>query len=157
MDLIPESFKVPKKLITEKFIIRKLCVRDVYLDYIAVMSSIDLIKKTRGGDWPTKDLTFEDDMIDLAWHQREFEHRSSFAFTVLNKDETACLGCLYLYPAGFRKVAPKDADCDVSFWVTQKAYDEGLYEELYKVLKKWLREVWPFKNPHWTNDEIPKI
>jgi hypothetical protein len=37
---------------------------------MAVMSSIDVIKKTRGGDWPTSDLTFEDDLIDLAWPAR---------------------------------------------------------------------------------------
>src|SRR5690606_23024234 len=104
------------KLVHEKFIARKLRASDVYLDYIAVMSSIDIIKQTRGGSWPTPDLRFEDDMIDLAWHQREFENGSSFAYTIMSPDETECLGCFYLYPAGFRGEAPEGSDADVSFW-----------------------------------------
>jgi len=156
VDLVPESFQVPEQLRHPKFVIRKLCARDVYLDYIAVMSSINIIRQTRGGEWPTSDLTFEDDWIDLAWHQREFEHRSSFAYTVMHPNETECLGCLYLYPAGFRFAASDECDVDVSFWVTQKAYDQGLYPELYATLKNWLTQAWPFQKPHWTNTEIPE-
>lgn len=150
----PEDFPPPELLKTEDFTIRKLLAKDVYLDYMAVMSSIDIIHKTRGGTWPTPDLSFEDDFIDLAWHQREFEHGSSFAYTVMNHEETECLGCLYFYPAGFRKEAQADADVDVSFWVTQKAYDQGLYPKLYKTIQKWLEQDWPFKKPEWTNISI---
>lgn len=153
--IVPESFQVPEQLVHPKFIARKLCASDTYLDYIAVMSSIDLIRKTRGGSWPSPDLSFEEDMIDLAWHQREFEHRSSFAYTVMNPDETECLGCFYLYPAGYRSEADKEADVDVSFWVTQNAYKHGLYDELYKAIKEWLKAEWPFSHPHWSNKELP--
>lgn len=157
MKFVPDDFKVPEKLVTPRFLIRKLCARDVYLDYMAVMSSIDAIKKARGGSWPTPDLSFEDDLIDLAWHQREFDHKSSFAYTVMNPDETECLGCLYFYSAGFRKAAPEGSDVDVSFWVTQKGYEQGLYEELYKAIKEWLAKDWPFKQPFWSNNELPKL
>jgi len=58
-NLVPENFNVPEKLETEHFLIRKLCANDVYLDYMAVMSSIDIIKQTRGGSWPTPDLTLK--------------------------------------------------------------------------------------------------
>jgi hypothetical protein len=106
----------------------------------------------------TPDLTLEEDLIDLAWHQREFEHHTSFAYTVMNLDETECMGCVYFYPPGFRSNTnpPADTDCDISFWVTQKAYEKGLYEELYKVLLKWVEE-WPFKKIYWSNIELPKI
>ena len=120
MRLVPEAFKVPEKLEHPEFVIRNLCASDVYLDYIAVMSSIDIIRKTRGGDWPTTDLSFEDDMIDLAWHQREFEYRTSFAYTVMSPDGSKCLGCLYLFQPGWRNDTSKNADVDVSFWVTQE-------------------------------------
>lgn len=151
----PNNFDPPKSLEHPRFIARKLQARDVYLDYIAVMSSIDIIKKTRGGSWPTADLSFEDDMIDLAWHQREFENKTSFAYTVMSPDESACLGCFYLYPAGFRGEAPEECDVDVSFWVTQQAYNDGLYQELYTALKEWIAKEWPFKKPYWSNKEIP--
>lgn len=153
--LVPKDFQVPEKLETPDFIIRKLCFTDAELDYKAVMSSVDLIKRTRGGSWPSPDLTFIDDQIDLAWHQREFEHRTSFAYTVMSPDEKECLGCLYLYPPRYRNETSKDADVDVSFWVTQKAYDKGLYVILYKTLDNWLKSTWPFKKIVYTNKEIP--
>lgn len=156
MKLTPNNFKVPEKLETPKFLIRKLCAKDVYLDYMAVMSSIDIIRQTRGGNWPTPDLSFEDDLIDLAWHQREFEHKSSFAYTVMNLDESECLGCLYFYPPGWRKEESEGTDVDVSFWVTQKAYDQGMYPELYQAIKNWLDKDWPFKKPYWSNSKLPE-
>jgi hypothetical protein len=156
MRLVPEAFKVPEKLEQPEFVIRKLCANDVYLDYTAVMTSIDIIKKTRGGDWPTTDLSFEDDMIDLAWHQREFENGTSFAYTVMSPDGSKCLGCLYLHPPGWRNATSNNADVDVSFWVTQEAYDKGLYPKLYKVLDQWLKTTWPFEKIAYTNVEMPK-
>jgi len=156
MNLVPESFIVPEEFETSDFRIRKLTYRDALLDYEAVMSSIDIIKKTRGGDrgWPSPNLTFEDDQIDLAWHQREFENKTSFAYTVMSLDEKECLGCLYLYPAGSRGEKTKDADVDVSFWVTQSAYDKGLYTILFKILDQWLT-TWPFKKIGYSNDVLP--
>ena len=155
--LVLEPFKIPLQLKHPKFIARKLCASDAYLDYLAVMSSIELIQKTRGGNWPQPNLSFEDDMIDLAWNQREFENRSSFAFTIMNHEETECLGCFYLYPVGFRGEAPDDSDVDVSFWVTQTAHDQGLYEELYLAIKEWIKKEWPFKKPYWSNKELPNL
>lgn len=153
--LVPSDFKVPEKLERQEFIIRKLCFSDAELDYKAVMSSMDIIKKTRGGDWPSSDLSLIEDQIDLGWHQREFENRSSFAYTVMSPDEKECLGCLYLYPPGFRDKNSRDADVDVSFWVTQAAYDKGLYSTLYETLDDWLKTAWPFKKIVYTNIEIP--
>ena len=122
------------------------------------MSSIDLIKKTFGArSWPQASLTIEDDLIDLAWHQREFERRSSFAYTVMNPDESECLGCLYLMPPHFRVDTPEGTDVRVGFWVTPSSYERGLYAELYQTLKRWLEKDWPFKKLHWTNIEIPPV
>lgn len=153
--LVAKDFQVPEKLQTENFIIRKLCFSDAELDYKAVMSSVDIIKQTRGGDWPTRELSFLDDQIDLAWHQREFENKSSFTYTVISLDESECLGCLYLYQPCFRSDLSKGADVDVSFWVTQKAYDAGLYPVLYKTLDNWLKSFWPFKKIVYSNKEMP--
>lgn len=157
LPIIPDTFIPPAQLVHPQFIARKLCARDVDFDYVAVMSSIDIIHQTRGGNWPTADLTREDDLIDLSWHQREFENGSSFAYTVMNPGETECLGCFYLYPPGFRTESAAGADIDVSFWVTQKAYDAGLYPILYEALKDWLAKEWPFKQVFWSNSEIPKL
>lgn len=155
--IVPKDFEPPEKLVTSTFIIRKLCASDVYLDYLTVMANIDIIRKTRGGDWPTPNLTFEEDLIDLAWHQREFEYKKSFAFIVLSLDQSKALGCVYFYPPNWRKKATQLADVDVSFWVTQNAYDHGLYLKLYQAIQSWLQKDWPFKHPFWTNAIIPKF
>lgn len=155
MQLVSNDFLVPEKLATPHFIIRKLCFSDVELDYIAVMSSINIIKQTRGGEWPSPNLKFIDDQIDLGWHQREFENKTSFAYTIMSLNEDECLGCVYLYPPGYRNESSKDADVDVSFWVTQKAYEQGLYIILYKTLDNWLKFAWPFKKIVYTNNQIP--
>lgn len=155
--LVPKEFSVPERLETPKFLIRMLKKSDVDLDYKAVMSSIDEIVKTRGGTWPTNELTQEEDLKDLFWHENEFKNKTSFAYTVMNPDQTECLGCFYFYKPNTRKPAPNDSDVDVSFWVTQKAYDKGLYIELYQTIKDWMEKEWPFKNPFWTNLEIPQV
>src|SRR3990167_11564600 len=155
MTFVPKDFKVPEKLKQTDFLIRKLCARDVYVDYLAVMSSIDVIQKTRGGSWPTKDLTFEDDLIDLGWHQREFENKSTFAYTVFTPDNSKCLGCFYFYNPGFRKEIDSSYDVDISFWVTQEAYEDGLYKKLYEEIKEFVK-LWPFKKPYFSNDFLPE-
>jgi hypothetical protein len=155
--LVPDTFEVPEKFETAEFVFRKLMFADAKLDYEAVMSSIDIIRQTRGGSWPTPELTFEDDQIDLGWHQREFEFKTSFAYTIFNLEDTECLGCLYLYPPGYRNQSSKDADLDVSFWVTQKAYDEGLYDKVYQALDNWLKTSWPFEKIVYTNLQLPKL
>jgi len=34
-----------------------------------------------GSDWP-EGLTFEQDLIDLGWNQKEFQRRTSFALAI---------------------------------------------------------------------------
>src|SRR3989344_5770424 len=144
--LVPGDFELPI-LVKEEYVARKLCAKDVYLDYIAVMSSIDVIKKVRGGKWPTPDLTIEDDLIDLCWHQREFEFKTSFAFTVMNKEEDKCLGCIYFYPprTGMSDAASSEAaEVNISWWVIQEVYDRGFYDDLSRDIKEWVETKWPF-------------
>ncbi len=150
---IPDTFQAPDNIKTDYFLFRKLCFLDARLDYDAVMSSIDIIHQTRGGTWPDDKLTYLDDQIDLGWHQREFENRSSFAYTIMTLDEIKCLGCAYLYPPGFRSEMSENADVDVSFWVTQDAYDQGMYPIVYKFLQEFLSE-WPFKKIVFTNKNL---
>lgn len=155
MTLVPKNFNPPTQLVTSTFLISKLCAKDVYLDYPVVMSNIEIIRETRGGNWPTLNLTFEDDFIDLAWHQREFEYKRSFAFKALSPNQNSFLGCIYFYPPNWRKKAPKGTDVDVSFWVTQEVFDQGLYEKLYYEIQRWIAKDWPFKHPFWTNKFLP--
>jgi hypothetical protein len=72
----------------------------------------------------------------------------------MNPAETECLGCPYLHPPGHRGEATQRADADASFWVTQKAFDHGLYHKLFVALDDWLRS-WPFRSVACSNAELP--
>ncbi len=154
------NFQPKEKVESEDFIIRKLTAADAKIDYEAVMGSMEAIKQQRGGSWPTPELSYEDDWLDLAWHQREFETNGSFAFVVTNKGGDKELGCVYFYPPGHPMNstganAPDDADVIVNMWVTNEAYKDGLYPKLWRFIEQWLKTDWPFKNPYFSNPLKP--
>jgi hypothetical protein len=154
--VLSDSFEVPREFSTPDFFIRPLLFGDVDADYAAVMSSIDIIKSTRGGaNWPDPAMTHEQDHRDLGWHDMEFENRSSFAYVALSSNKEEYLGCFYFYPPGTRGEKSENADVDVSFWVTQNAYDKGYYPKLYGAIKAFLKQ-WPWKNVSFTNEVIPE-
>ncbi|MCK5177525.1 MAG: GNAT family N-acetyltransferase [Candidatus Aenigmarchaeota archaeon] len=140
---IPIDFKIPEILETDRFRLRMLRVNDVDKDYDAVMTSMEHLQKTKPFGptykWPTKDLTFEQDLIDLGWHQKEFQQKSSFAFTVMNLDETECLGCMYIYPSD-----NPNYDAIIMMWVRQSEIANGLDEILFSTVKKWIKDKWSF-------------
>ncbi len=141
--LVPDSFTVPELLETRDFRLRMLTIHDVVKDYDAVMSSIEYLQNTRplGPDhnWPTEDLTLEQNLVDLGWHQKEFQNRTSFAYTVMNHDESMCLGCVYIYPS-----ANPNYDARVMMWVRQSEAAKGLDEVLIQSVKQWVLDEWPF-------------
>jgi hypothetical protein len=151
MKLVPGTFKVPEVLETDRLRLRMLTVNDVVKDYDAVMSSVQHLQGVSGpnSNWPSKDLTLEQDLIDLGWHQKEFQKRTSFAYTVSSPDEKRCLGCMYIYPSSNSKY-----DAMVLLWVRQSELQNGLEEYLFETVKKWIKEKWPFKNVGYPGREI---
>jgi hypothetical protein len=148
--LVPTNFIVPDTLENEHFRIRMLSVNDVVKDYDAVMSSIDHLKSMYPtSSWPSKDLTFEQDLIDLGWHQKEFQRRSSFAYTVVSLDENQVLGCLYINPT-----TKGDYDASITMWVRASEVDNGLDSILFDSVKKWISEDWPFQKVAYPGREI---
>ena len=138
---VSSDFKVPEKLETKKFLLRMLTVNDVVKDYDAVMTSVARLKKMfgRNGKWPTG-LTFEQDLIDLGWHHKEFQQRRSFAYTVMNPTESQCIGCIYINPT--RK---RGYDAAVYLWVRDSEFEKGMDPILFDAVKEWLASDWPFR------------
>ena len=148
---VPIDFKIPDLLENEYFRIRMLTIHDVIKDYDAVMTSIDHLQGAFGPNskWPKEELTLEQDLIDLGWHQKEFQRRNSFAYTVMNLDESKCLGCVYIVPS-----SKSGYDAVVYLWVRKSAFDKGLDPILYETIKNWLNKEWPFKNVAYPVREI---
>jgi hypothetical protein len=137
---VPTDFKVPEGFETPDFRVRMLAISDVVKDYDAVMTSAERLQKvfSPSGRWP-KGLTFEQDLIDLGWHHKEFQMRRSFAYTVMSLDEAVCLGCLYIEPARLRGY-----DAEVHCWI-RTSHAEALDARLYQGLRDWIGSHWPFK------------
>lgn len=138
---VPEDFKVPEKLETTEFRLRMLTVNDVVKDYDAVITSVPHLKTVwPGGKWP-EGLTLEQNLIDLGWHQKEFQIRRSFAFTVVTLDESRVVGCVYINPT--RK---RGHDAAVYLWARSSELAGGMEDRLYEAVRSWLAKDWPFKN-----------
>ena len=135
---VPPQFQVPPTLETEEFRLRMLTVNDAVKDYDAVMSSVAHCKTIWGGKWP-EGLTLEQNLIDLGWHQKEFQTRRSFAYTVVHPNESNVLGCAYILPT--RK---HGYDAEVYLWARQSELAGGLEARLYAAISEWIKSDWLF-------------
>ena len=93
-ELVPDEFEVPDVLEHERFRLRMLTVDDVVKDFDAICDRVD----HRGNPKPPFVETVAENLVDLGWHQREFQLRRSFAYTIVAPDESRVLGCAYIDP-----------------------------------------------------------
>lgn len=149
---LPPEVPVPAGYRTASYLVRPLTVHDAVRDYDAVMSS-----RTRlwarfgpGWGWPAETLTLEDDLVDLAWHQKEFALRTSFAYTITTPDGARVLGCLYLFPSRH-----PGHDAEAYYW-SREPGDGGVPEaQLDADFRRWLGEAWPFARVAFPGRDIP--
>jgi hypothetical protein len=139
---VPVEFAVPSELIMANFTLRMLSVDDVEKDYEAVTSSAARLSKVwPDSGWPAG-LTLRQNLIDLGWHEKEFQNRTSFAYTMVAPDESEVLGCVYFYPTD-----KAGCDAEVFLWVRESEVADDLDKELFEVVQRWLASDWPFENP----------
>lgn len=148
--IVPDDFEIPQVLETARLRLRPLTISDAVKDYDAVMTSEQRLRTIfrPNGEWPFG-LTLTQNIIELGWHQAEFQMRSSFAYTVVSLDESEVLGCVYIYPA--RKPG---YDVEITMWVRQSRVDEGLDQHLFETVETWIGDCWPFANPAYPGRRI---
>lgn len=139
---VKDEFVVPIIYKTENFTIRKLTALDLQQDYSAVMEAKDHINELYSEEytngWPADDLTLEQDENDLKRHEKEFNERTAFAYTVFDFENKNCLGCIYIDPSNLY-------DAEVTMWTRDEVTDALLY----RTVKKWIENDWQFKNVHY--------
>ena len=140
--LVPDDFDVPATLEHDRFRLRKLTVDDVVKDLEAIHARV----APGGAPDPWSETTLRANLVDLGWHEKEFELRRSFAYTVVRPDESLVIGCVYLNPSD-------EADAEVRLWVRQEAWDEGLDPVLEAEVRRWVAESWPFESVAWRERE----
>ena len=139
--LVPKDFAVPPRLNGMGFHLRMLSVHDVVKDFAAVTESESRLVGSMGdgSEWP-RGLTIEENPIDLAWHHREFTIGHSFAYTVMNDDESRCLGCCYVNPSD-----KAEYDAVAFYWVREREFQQGFDAVLGTAFRNFLEGKWPFK------------
>jgi hypothetical protein len=154
---IPDGFVPPPTLTYDDVVARAISRSDLHEDVRGINASIDLIRRTRGGPWPTGPVSEEYNYVYLVWHELEFSEGGSFAYASYDASDRY-LGCCYLYPMGGRTELTEELlryDVDVSWWVTPDAYAQGYYAKVYVALRHWLASEFPFWTPYYSNVEIP--
>jgi len=154
-----QGFVMPTEKVFPNLILRKLTVSDAQADYEAVLVNGDLIRRTIGVDWPKDDFNYDDNRTDIERHEREFDSNDSYTFGVWDLARKEYLGCIYFYreeKPWFKTTPPPDCDVVLEFWVTQHAYERGLFKDLYTNINEWLNSgQLPFKHPHFNMADIP--
>jgi hypothetical protein len=139
-ELVPDDFEVPARLEHERFRLRMLSVDDVVKDFDAICDRVD----PQGQSKPPFVPTVAENLVDLGWHQKEFELRRSFAYTVVAPDESQVIGCVYVNPS-------ETHDARVRLWVRRSAWDEGLDPLLEGAVREWIERDWPFESVDWAD------
>ena len=140
---VPEGFKAPYQVKDSNFTIRKLTVDEVEKDYVAVMSSRESLRQVFSvdDDWPSDDMTIEENYDDLLKHQEQFDNNQGFADTVVTPDDSRCIGCLYIYPFSHGVY-----DCRIFYWLVDERADQ-LDTQFKGFLDEWIPDTFGFKNP----------
>jgi hypothetical protein len=152
------EFHVPDELRTKEFLLRPIRASDAALDYDAVMESREFLRLWEQSTWPEDDFTVEANREDLAKLEQRHAASESFTYTVLNPDETQCLGCVYIFPTSaplFSKsrisaVAGAEwtgFDAAVYFWVRKSRLPDRLDRRLLDALGPWLAHDWGIAYP----------
>jgi len=142
-NFISSKFNPPTCIQRDDFIMKKLTVKEVEKDYEAVMSSRVSLRKifSDHDEWPRDDMTIADNYKDLQVHEDEFDNREAFTYTLVDLEDTKCLGCVYIYPWRYGTY-----DSQVYYWVTDEMKVQGLEDKVFTFLDSWLKETWQFKD-----------
>ena len=140
-DFVPEEFDPPLGLTTSQFRLEPLGPQHNESDYAAWTSSMEHIRATPGfttGGWP-REMTLDQNRDDLLRHQRDFQARTGFTYTVLGEGDDV-IGCVYIYPL---KPDREPGTALVESWV--RADRAELDVPLHRAVTEWLARDWPFR------------
>ena len=148
MSFYPPDALAPVELRTHEFLLRPLRTTDVALDYDAVISSAEMLRRWSLSDWPREGFIARENLADLLWHEREHEEGIAFTFTVMAPDDSECLGCVYVKPVlpspYVSGVRLGNYPACVSFWVRQSRLQDCLDVRLLVTLRGWFAADWRF-------------
>lgn len=146
-ELVPDAFKVPARVETDKFVLVPLSMsmEAAALDHKAYVLNNDLIEKIFAPNMnSSKGITFLDTIIEISAIDLDWYCRSEFVYSVRTPDELNQIGRLYIQPT--RKIG---YDAEVHFWVGPGDDGISLEDDVNRFAQRWIHEVWPFRKVAW--------
>ena len=123
---VPQKFKIPEVVTTEKYRIRLLEMNDLAKDYNAYMTSIDHVQGVFDPNdvrWPTKDVSIRLALADLGFCEWEHYKRTSFSYGVFSLDDAIELGCIYVH-----QTWKPHCDAQLIVWVRQRDLEKDCFQ-----------------------------
>jgi hypothetical protein len=153
MTLVSNGFRVPEELRTDEFLLRPIRATDAQLDYEAVMESKEFLRLWEQTTWPEDDFTVAGNRADLEDLEQRRHDGTSFTYTVMNLDETQCLGCVYIVPTDSRQFSKTEITAidggswsvyqiAVYFWIRKSRLADGLDHRLLTSFGPWFEREW---------------
>ena len=136
---VPDGFEPPRDLVSARFALEPLGPQHNEADHAAWSSSIAHIRATpgfAGRSWP-REMSLAENLGDLERHERDFDQRLGFTYTVLDPDDRDVIGCVYIYP-----LRDSDNDACALSWVRES--HAHLDTPLWHAVSEWLESDWPF-------------
>jgi hypothetical protein len=154
MRFYSDDFSVPEILRVDEFTFRPLRASDVELDFDAVVSSSSMLRAWSQSDWPIDGFTLEENLEDLQRHEQEHLDKKAFTYTIMNPEETFCLGCIYINPLSQEIIdfgvcqppttAGNTFTASVRFWVRESHASKEFNLSILRELDHWLEDEWYF-------------
>jgi hypothetical protein len=153
MPFVPPDFEPPASVELDGFVLRPIHVNDAVIDYDAVMTSVDSIRDSywRAPGWPPDDLTLMQDLIDLAWHTKERQFKTSFCYIAVSLDGEVQLGAAYIDPS-----VREGYDANVQTWVRASEAVRGFDQAFFEQVRDWIAREWPFQRVAYPGREITR-
>jgi hypothetical protein len=150
---------IPDHLRHEQFSFEILHPKYVELDFQALMNSKEFLRRWGMSNWPEDDFSLEDNLADLDWHYKEQLQKIAYSYTILNHDQSVCLGCLYIRP--LESIKPiQSSEKQIlsaypffcSYWVVDDIRGAALDQHIFDNLRNWLETSWIFPAIFYTNN-----
>jgi len=149
---VPNSFKVPERVETERFVLvpLTLSMEAVTLDHKARQLNKKHLKEVflPKSEW-SEGTTLQDTIIEISAIDIDWYVLSEFVYSIRTPDELNQIGRLYIQPT--RKVG---YDAEVHFWIGTSEIQEEMEDVINRFVHQWIWDVWPFHKVAWPGRDI---
>ncbi len=151
---------VPKVCSSSRFLLEPQSLDHAELDYLAVMSSKDHLRRWSFSEWPEDSFTLEQNKKDLEAHVQEAREGLAYGFTIFSPGRDQVWGSLYLNPIrlfeSYYSLTDHDrelftqAKVEVDYWLLEHLESDFLFQqEFTRAVQQWLRQSWGYETPLW--------